>query len=66
MAYSIYPPPYSNAKQVAPTRRYQIRQKLFSLLDSFKIKDEMDQPVFSVRSKLAWGDKLILEDMSGK
>lgn len=50
-----------------PTRRYQIREKIFSLGDNFKIKDEAGQDVFTVRSKLfSIGDKLVLEDMAGK
>ncbi|CAF2566724.1 unnamed protein product [Rotaria sp. Silwood2] len=65
MAYSTYPSadPY---RQAMPARRYQIREKIFSLGDNFKIKDEMGQDVYRVRSKLlSFGDKLALEDMSG-
>ncbi|CAF4441550.1 unnamed protein product [Rotaria magnacalcarata] len=48
-------------------RRYQIREKIFSLGDNFKIKDELGQDVYTVRSKLfSVGDKLVLEDMAGK
>ncbi|CAF3150934.1 unnamed protein product [Rotaria socialis] len=47
-------------------RRYQIREKIFSLGDNFKIKDEIGQDVYTVRSKLfSAGDKLVLEDMAG-
>jgi uncharacterized protein YxjI len=66
MAYSTYPSedPYQKAM---PARRYQIREKIFSLGDNFKIKDEMGQDVYTVRSKLlSLGDKLVLEDMAGK
>ena len=55
------------ASYMARTRRYQIREKIFSLGDNFKIKDESGQDVFTVRSKLfSVGDKLVLEDMNGK
>ena len=65
MAYMY--PPTNEYYQPAPTRRYQIREKIFSLGDNFKIKDESGQDVFTVRSKLfTLGDKLILEDMGGK
>ena len=66
MAYSGYQTDGSNP-QAYGTRRYQIREKIFSLRDDFKIKDESGQNVFTVRSKLfSLGDKLILEDMAGK
>ncbi|CAF1495042.1 unnamed protein product, partial [Adineta steineri] len=65
MAYNEYPPVYSY-QQTSPSRRYQIREKIFSLGDNFKIKDEMGQDVYTVRSKLfSLGDKLVLEDMAG-
>ncbi|CAF2520982.1 unnamed protein product [Rotaria sp. Silwood2] len=38
-------------KQTIPARRYQIREKIFSLGDNFKIKNEMGQDVYTVRSK---------------
>ena len=66
MASYMYP---SNVQysQPAPNRRYQIREKIFSLGDDFSIKDEVGQKVFTVRSKLfSLGDKLVLEDMAGK
>ncbi|CAF1342456.1 unnamed protein product [Rotaria sp. Silwood1] len=48
------------------TRRYKIREKLLSLTDNYKIKDESDQDVFIVRSKLLTiADKMVLEDMNG-
>ncbi len=54
-------------QKATPARRYQIRQKLFSLGDNFKIKDEMGQDVYTVRSKLfTMGNNLVLEDMAGK
>ncbi|CAF1238740.1 unnamed protein product [Rotaria sp. Silwood1] len=65
MAYSTYPSadPYT---QAMPARRYQIREKIFSIGDNFKIKDESGQDVYKVRSKLiSLGDKLVLEDMAG-
>ena len=50
-----------------PARRYQIREKIFSIGDAFKIKDENGDEVFAVRSKFfSIGDKLTFEDMSGK
>ena len=53
--------------QTTSTRRYQIREKIFSLGDNFKIKDESGQNVFTVRSKnFTIDDKLVLEDMAGK
>ena len=56
----------SHAK-ATPACRYQIRQKMFSLGDNFKIKDEMGQDVFTVRSEIfTMGNKLVLEDMAGK
>ncbi|CAF1517420.1 unnamed protein product [Adineta steineri] len=65
MAYYAYPP-MDSYQQPPPTRRYQIREKIFSLGDNFKIKDEMGQDVYTVRSKLlSLGDKLVLEDMAG-
>ena len=58
---------FQMASYMARTRRYQIREKIFSLGDNFKIKDESGQDVFTVRSKLfSVGDKLVLEDMNGK
>ncbi|CAF4284752.1 unnamed protein product, partial [Rotaria sordida] len=65
MAYSTYPSADSY-RQAMPARRYQIREKIFSLGDNFKIKNEMGQDVYKVRSKLfSIGDKLVLEDMAG-
>jgi uncharacterized protein YxjI len=48
------------------TRRYKIHEKIFSLRESYKIKDESDQAIFNVRSKLSLADNLLLEDMAGK
>ena len=48
------------------TRRYKIREKIFSLSESYKIKDENDEPVFNVRSKFSLIDNLLLEDINGK
>ncbi len=60
-------PPADQYGQTMPTRRYQIREKIFSIGDNFKIKDETGQDVYTVRSKIfSVGDKLILEDMAGK
>ncbi|CAF0796247.1 unnamed protein product [Adineta ricciae] len=62
----MQPPADYSYQQAMPTRRYQIREKIFSLGDNFKIKDESGQDVYTVRSKLfSFGDKLILEDMAG-
>ncbi len=66
MAYSTYPSADSY-QQAMPARRYQIREKIFSLGDNFKIKDETGQDVYTVRSKLiSLGNKLVVEDMAGK
>uniref|UniRef100_A0A914Y4Z8 Uncharacterized protein n=1 Tax=Panagrolaimus superbus TaxID=310955 RepID=A0A914Y4Z8_9BILA len=65
---AFYPPPSQKLQQEypPPARRYQIREKIFSLGDNFKIKDEAGEPVFTVRSKIfSIGDKLVLEDMAG-
>ena len=52
---------------VASTRRYQIREKLFSLKSSYKIKDESGNDIFNVREKLlTLADQLIIEDANGK
>ena len=65
MAY-MYPPP-DQYVQANPTRRYQVREKIFSIGDNFKIKDETGQDIYTVRSKIfSVGDKLVLEDMAGK
>ncbi|SKA93138.1 Uncharacterized protein YxjI [Caloramator quimbayensis] len=46
--------------------RYQIRQRIFSLSDSFTIKDEIGEPHFIVRGRVfSLGDKLSLEDLYG-
>ncbi len=48
-------------------RRYQIREKILSIGDQFKIKDELGHDMFIVKSKiLSIGDNLILEDTNGK
>lgn len=46
--------------------KYQIRQRVFSLGDSYNIKDEFDKDRFIVRSELfTLGHKLRIEDMAG-
>ncbi|MEG6611335.1 LURP-one-related family protein [Pseudoclostridium thermosuccinogenes] len=46
--------------------RYIIRQKIFSLGDSFTIKDEFGNDVFIVRSQIfSFGKKLRIFDLSG-
>ncbi|MCX7884148.1 MAG: LURP-one-related family protein [Caloramator sp.] len=46
--------------------RYQIRQRIFSLSDSFTIKDEIDEPKFIVKGRVfSLGDKLSLQDLYG-
>jgi uncharacterized protein YxjI len=46
--------------------RYVIRQKVFSLGDSFTIKDEFGNDVFMVRQQLlSFGKKLRIYDMAG-
>lgn len=46
--------------------RYIVRQKIFSLGDSFSIKDEMGNDVFIVRSQLlSFGKKLRIFDLGG-
>jgi uncharacterized protein YxjI len=68
MAYSY--PVYPSAVpiyQPVPVCRYQIREKIFSIGDAFKIKDELGRDVFTVRSKIfSIGNKLALEDITGK
>ncbi|CAF0932105.1 unnamed protein product [Rotaria sordida] len=63
--YPSYSPVVPNSQPVT-VYRYQIREKIFSLGDNFKIKDELGRDVFTVRSKIfSFGNKLILEDMAG-
>ncbi|CAF3419803.1 unnamed protein product [Rotaria socialis] len=46
--------------------RYIIRERFFTISNSFKIKDELGRDKYNVRSKkLALGRKLIFEDMNG-
>lgn len=46
--------------------KYQIRQRVFSLGDSYNIKDELDNERFRVRSELfTLGHKTRIEDMEG-
>uniref|UniRef100_A0A914YP08 Uncharacterized protein n=1 Tax=Panagrolaimus superbus TaxID=310955 RepID=A0A914YP08_9BILA len=66
MSAAYYPLSDDSEQNLLSSRRYQIREKVFSLADNFKIKDEAGQPVFIVRSKLlCFRDKLLLEDMDG-
>jgi len=47
--------------------RYLVRQKIFSLGDSFSIKDEGNNDVFIVRSQLlSFGKKLRIFDLAGR
>ena len=47
--------------------RDQVREKAFSIGDQFKIKDDDDNDVFIVKSKIpSVGDSLTLEDADGK
>uniref|UniRef100_A0AC34FRM1 Uncharacterized protein n=1 Tax=Panagrolaimus sp. ES5 TaxID=591445 RepID=A0AC34FRM1_9BILA len=63
---AYYPLSDDSEQNLLSSRRYQIREKIFSFADNFKIKDELGQPVFIVRSKLfSFRDKLLLEDMDG-
>jgi uncharacterized protein YxjI len=46
--------------------RYVMSQKLFSLADSFSIKDEAENDVYLVKGKLfSFGDKLSFQDTEG-
>ncbi|CAF0932089.1 unnamed protein product [Rotaria sordida] len=46
--------------------RYLIREKFFTIGNSFKIKDELGHNKYIIRSKMwTFGRKLILEDMNG-
>jgi uncharacterized protein YxjI len=47
--------------------RYQIRERLLTFGNSFKIKDELGRDKYTVRSKM-WtlGKKLVLEDINGR
>ncbi|CAF2099475.1 unnamed protein product [Rotaria magnacalcarata] len=48
------------------TRHYQVRGKLLSIGDHFKIKDQLGNDMFVVRSKiLSIGDHMVLEDTIG-
>lgn len=42
-----------------------LKQKIFSLMDSYDIYDEYDQVVYTVSSRLSWGHKLDVYDASG-
>ena len=42
-----------------------LKQRFFSLMDSYDIYDEYDQVVYTVRSRLSWGHKLDVYDASG-
>ena len=42
-----------------------LKQKIFSLMDSYEIYDEYDQVVYTVSSRLSWGHKLDVYDPSG-
>jgi uncharacterized protein YxjI len=65
-AYPVYPSA-DLYNQPVGVRRYQIRQKIFSFADKFKIRDEQGQAVLTVRAKVfSLGRKLVLEDMAGK
>lgn len=47
--------------------RYLIRERIFSIGDSFTIQDEMGMPRYEVRSKVfTIGNKLTIYDMNGK
>ena len=47
--------------------RYLVRQKIFSLTDSFSIKDENQNDVFMVkRQLLSFGNKLRIFDLTGE
>jgi len=72
-ASPVYPstsPVYPSAdpyNQLVGVRRYQIRQRVFSLVDKFTIKDELGQDVFTARAKpFSHGRRLVIEDMAGK
>lgn len=41
-----------------------LKQKIFSLMDSYDIYDEYDQVVYTVSSRLSWGHKLDVYDPS--
>ena len=63
--YSSDPPPLAHSR--LEVRRYQVRGKILAIGDQFKIKDERDNDLFIVKSKLlSIGDTLILEDTNGK
>lgn len=47
--------------------RYLVRQKIFSLSDSFNIKDEGNNDIFIVKSQLlSFGKKLRIFDLAGR
>jgi len=57
---------FHTSESIRPSR-YQIRERLFKLGNSFKIKDGLGHNRYTVRSKM-WtlGKKLVLEDINGK
>ncbi|NJP39708.1 hypothetical protein HCH52_01390 [Oscillospiraceae bacterium HV4-5-C5C] len=42
------------------------KQRLFSWFDTYDIYREDGQTLFTVRGKLSWGHKLVIEDASGQ
>ena len=47
--------------------RYIMKQKIWSLGDTFTIRDEGEKEVFVVRGKaFSWGDKLSFQDIEGR
>ena len=63
-----YPAPNACPQDLSQvTRKYKIREKLFSFGDNFAIKDEYDQTILQVEGKVfAIGDKLTIKDVHGK
>jgi len=47
--------------------KYRMREKIWSLGDSFTIQDEDGRDVFQVRGRaFSWGDKLSFQDLEGR
>jgi uncharacterized protein YxjI len=45
---------------------YSIKQKIFTMKDSFKINDQYGKPVYEVVGKFfSWGDDLSVKDLNG-
>ncbi|CAF4042987.1 unnamed protein product [Rotaria sp. Silwood2] len=64
----IHQPICKSSKQhQLSSHRYQVREKLWHINTTYKVKDETDKDIFIIRSKTSTiGDSLLLKDMYGK